>query len=649
MKKELLLLTAICFSVSIAAQNIFTFGKNAVGKEEFLRAFNKNNNPAQDRTAALKEYLDLYVKFKLKVQAARDLRLDTMPNQQADLRNFRRQIEDNYMNDETLINDMVKEAFNRSQKDIRLSHILILVKKEASPADTLKAFQKIQEAYRSLQNGNSFENTAVQFSEDEAVKTNKGDLGFITVFSLPYQLESAAYQLSKGNYSAPFRSKIGYHIFKITDERKAYGKVKVQQIFFAFPPNITPDIKEQLALKADSVYKETIKEDANWDELVRNNSQDRNTVYTNGTLKEFGIGEYEPSFEEAAFSLKKVHDIARPITTAYGYHILRLAEKFPVEADWSKVSSSGTLKQQVSNDARAGIARDKFNENVKRMIAIKKNIYDEKNLWLFTDSFLTGGKFKNFGTIGENTVLFSFAKEPVKAGDWAKYVRDSKTAGIKEASKPYKEFMEDYISATTLEYYRNHLEEYNKDFKYQLQEFKEGNLLFEIMETNVWNKAISDSTGQLKYYNQHKDQYRWQSSVSAIMITASDKNTANEFRGKLVNKGVEGWRTAIDEYNGKIIADSGRFEKSQVPVIERTAFTKGIATMPVINEQDGSATFAYIVSEFKDNEVRNFEDARGMVINDYQTVLEEKWVAELKKKYPVKIDQKIWNAILKSK
>ena len=69
-------------------------------------------------------------------------------------------------------------------------------------------------------------------------------------------------------------------------------------------------------------------------------------------------------------------------------------------------------------------------------------------------------------------------------------------------------------------------------------------------------------------------------------------------------------------------------------------------TEPLVNENDGTATFVKILKLYPDNQQRNFEEARGQVINDYQIFLEEKWIEQLKKKYPVKINEKIFQSLL---
>ena len=191
---------------SLTAQTLFTYGNKSVSKEEFLRAYNKNNTVEKPGETAYREYLDLYTRFKMKVQAASDARLDTELNQKAELQGFRNQVLENYMKDEASINVLISEASERSKKDIHLSHIYIPVKKDASEQLISEAKNRIDKAYEELKKGKSFEDVVSAYSVDPARRKNKGDIGFITVFTLPYDLENVAYSTPTGRYSKPFRS-----------------------------------------------------------------------------------------------------------------------------------------------------------------------------------------------------------------------------------------------------------------------------------------------------------------------------------------------------------------------------------------------------------------------------------------------------------
>src|SRR5882724_10435173 len=242
-------------SINLPAQNLITYGNESVSKAEFLKAYRKNNTTGKPTEKSYREYLDLYTKYKLKVRAAYDLKLDTMPNQLAELQNFRNQIVDQYMNDETRVNKLVNEAFLRSQKDIHIAHIFIAVSRTASPADTLFAYKRATEAYRALKSGKDFGKIAAEYSQDPFAINNHGDIGFITVFSLPYELENLAYSTAPGKFSKIHHGKNGYHIFKNIEERKAIGKIKAAQILLILPNSSSEALKSETKKRADSIYR----------------------------------------------------------------------------------------------------------------------------------------------------------------------------------------------------------------------------------------------------------------------------------------------------------------------------------------------------------------------------------------------------------
>jgi peptidyl-prolyl cis-trans isomerase SurA len=167
------------------------------------------------------------------------------------------------------------------------------------------------------------------------------------------------------------------------------------------------------------------------------------------------------------------------------------------------------------------------------------------------------------------------------------------------------------------------------------------------MQKKVWDAAVADSAALLNYYNIHKDKYNWENSADAIIVTCTDSSFFQNAVEGLKNN-MKNWRQWAQETAGGIQADSARFELSQIPVPERTNFSEGLITAPVVNQQDNSITFAYIIRLYNGKSPKKFEDAKGTVINDYQMYLEEQWIAELKKKYPLKINRKVFNSLPKT-
>lgn len=634
----------ILSSLNIQAQTLFTYGTKTVTKEEFLKAYNKNNTTAEQSEKSLREYLNLYIPFRLKVQAAYDMKLDTLAAQRAELQAFRNQLVQSFLTDASSLQDLVNEAFDRSQQDIRISHIFIFADKDSAEQDAAAA-QKIKEAKAQLQQGKNFGDVAIAFSTDPSVKANRGDIGYITAFSLPYELENLAYTTPLNKVSEPYRSKAGYHIFKRTAERKAVGKIKIAQILLAFPPDATDATKQEIKRKADSLYQQLLK-GADFAAMALEHSNDNFSFSAGGDLPEFGTGRYEAPFELAAFALQKPDDISAPILTEYGYHIIKKRGTTPVPTSKDNREFMSKLEEQVQNDSRMEISKKAFLQNVLRTINYKKGTYNTAQLWAYTDSTLMNKPVPPKTTITPATPVFIFAKQTVTVKDWLAFRRSVGGVDRITSGKSQQDLMDYYLELAALEYYRNHLEEYNKDFAFQLKEFKDGNLLFEVMQRKVWDKASADTVGLRKYFNANKNKYWWENSASAVIFTAMHDTIAQSLRSK-VQQSMNGWRGIVDAYEGNVIADSSRFELTQLPLPAGAGISVGAFTPSTKNESDSSVTFAYIIKLFPQREPRNFEDSRGYVINDYQQYLEDAWVAELRKKYPTRVNEAVFRSMVK--
>lgn len=632
-----------CFyAVNSNAQTLFSYGEKTVSKGDFLKAYSKNNLDGKATEKSYKDYLELYIRYKLKVKAAYDLRLDTLTAQQTELKNFRNQVADTYMNDAESLNALVNEAYDRSRKDIRLAHIFIAVPKNATPADTLKAYQKMMAAEDALKKNKDFSETAAIYSDDASAKRNRGVIGWITVFTLPYELETLAYTTPPLHFSRIYRSKAGYHIFKNLGERKAIGKIRVAHILLSFLPNANDSIKAKTKQQADAIYS-ALMNGANFGELAKKYSGDNLSYQTGGEIADFGVGKYDSAFEAAAFALSKDGEISKPVLTSFGFHIIkRIGRKSIPEK--SKETLEG-LKQKVIADPRASVATKKFLDKIFSQTNFKRYPVNENNLRGYTDSALQHKTIPKFSSIDEGVALLSFDKKEVYVKDWIEYIRKAKSTPAISSGKTDSELFDKFIETSALNYYREHLEDYNKDFAYQLNEFKDGNLLFEIMQRKIWDKASVDSAGLKDYYSMHKDKYWWEPGADAVLFTCSNPKAADHVKSKL-QYNFSSWRKLIDSSDGSAQADSGRFEMAQLPMAGKKP-APGQFTSFNNNPTDNTVTFAYIIKLYNERTPRTYNEARGFVINDYQGFLEDKWIAELKQEYPVKINEGVLKSLPK--
>lgn len=644
MKKTGLLVALALSFLGASSQTLFTYGNIPVDKDEFLRAYNKNKTAVTDKEKALREYLELYTRFKLKVKAAREIGLDTLPQIKYDLEGFRAQIESGYLNNEKAVNTLVDEAFSRSQQDLHTLHFFVPITESMQPADTVNAYKAMNEALNMAKTTGANWSAIAASVSDRTFKMRGSDLGYITAFSLPYEYENIVYALKEGETSKPFRAKNGLHVFKVVGSRKSAGRWRVAQILLSLPPGDTVSNMTVLKEKANQIYNK-LKNGEDFADLAKNNSDDKLTYMVGGEMPEFGTGKFDMDFENEVFKLKKDGDYSKPFPSPYGYHIVKRLGYTPTPSEKGENGYTYDIRQKVLNDARMNNARIAFNQEVIRTVGYKKNpAVKEADLYRFADSIVINPStsINHYPISGKN--IFTIGKTGVTGAEWLTYVRDYK-AGEVFKGESNAAIMDKFVSITAMDYYKKNLEEFNPEFRYQMDEFREGNILFEIMERNVWSRAASDAEGLKKQYNDNKPKYLWAPSANIIIFSCSNKTIAAQAIAAL--KTGEDWKKIVEKAGTNIQADSGRYELSQVPVNIDPKSPAGYISEPQINPIDGSASFVKLINYYDGNMQRSFDEARGLVINDYQNVLEERWVDQLKKKYPVTVNEAVFRSLLK--
>lgn len=642
MKKIFVLLATISVSASLHAQTIISYGKNTVSKDEFLKAYNKNKPTVTNKEQSIRDYITLYSNFKLKVKAAQDLHLDTLAQIKYDVESFRNQVAENYLSDETAMEKLHDEAFERSSKDLHVLHFFAPV---GPNTDSVKAKAAITDAYNQLKAGNSDYGGMVKEISSKQSNMRYSDFGFITAFVVPYEFESIIYALKPGQYSSPYRSKNGWHIFKVLEERPSPGKWRVAQILFSFPPAADEATKALIHKKADSVYG-LIQGGLSFGAAAKLFSDDKMTYLSDGEMTEFSTGKYSDAFFNQVLKLKKDDETGGPFETPYGYHVIKRLAVTAAVTDKNDANYRSELKQKILQDARVNAPREKFAQDIIIKTGIKKSpAVPDADLLRYADSLMTYPS-------DEKTLAFPISKKKVAVfkdgskvagSDWLKFVKDYKTNFQQYKGESNAELWKKFISYSAVNYYKKNLEKYNPDFAFQVKEFKEGNMLFEIMERNVWGRAANDNEGLKKHYEANKQKYKWEESADILIINAASIKDAQLAMDAL--KSGKEWRKMAEEMSDKIQADSGRYEVSQ---IGETNVRPAVNTFGNINaNKDGSAVFVKYLTLYPAGQQRSFDDAKGLVINDYQGVLEEKWLNELRKKYPVKVNEGVVREVIK--
>jgi peptidyl-prolyl cis-trans isomerase SurA len=398
--------------------------------------------------------------------------------------------------------------------------------------------------------------------------------------------------------------------------------------------------------RADSVY-QLLRNGADFATLAKQFSDDKITYLSGGEMPEFTSGRFEPGYENEVFKLKKDGEISQPFASSFGFHIVKRLGVRTTPTDKTDATFRYDLKQKVLQDTRMASAKEAFVKSIVKQVPYKKNVLVKNaDLFRFADSVvLNPAAYESKKYPISNKVIYTYGSSTVTAGEWLAFVRDYKTNPELYKGENNDALLNKFISLKSSEYYRKHLEQYNPEFRYQMEEFKDGNLLFEIMERKIWSSAANDTAGLRKYYTDHKTKYLWNASADVLIFSCSGKKSADVALAAL--KVGKDWKKIAEESKNTVQSDSGRYELTQINLPATISAEAGIITPITENSTDGTASFIKILKLHAANEQRTFEEAKGLVINDYQNILEEKWIAELKKKYPLKIDDKIFQSLLK--
>lgn len=632
------------------AQNkevLFTIDNHPYYTDEFVRVYNKNLDLVKDDSQKdLDKYLELFLGYKLKVEKANKLGLQNSVTYQNELKSYRNQLSKNYVNDSKVTNELVQEAYNRMTKEVRASHILILVDEGASPEDTLKAFNKIKDIKNRLNAGEDFVKVAQQFSEDPSVKENNGDLGYFSAFRMVYPFENAAFNTNVGEVSKPFRTRFGYHLVKVVDKRDNRGEVTVAHIMIVKPS--TPDAQLEAKAKQtiDDIYQK-IQQGEGFESLANQFSEDKSSASKGGVLQRFGSGQLSSEeFENVAFSLQNKNDISKPFQSQFGWHIVKLIDKHPV---LSLTDMKNELEEKVRKDERSLLITNSLAKKLrakypqtkdsKVLASVKKIITDD----FYSQTWETPLNLKDYN----KTILTINKSKQVSAVAFLNFIHVQQKSKIKTKpiSKLVDELFEKFIDEQVTTYYNENLENEFPEFKYVMDEYRDGLLLFDLMDREIWTKAKTDTLGLSNYFKQNIQNYQWKKRFDANIFSSTDKDVIAKAK-KFLEKGksIDYIKEKLNK-DGKIniMVKSGLFEEDYDILPQYTNLSKGVSNVVTKDQYH----FVVEVKEVKQAEAKKLTDCTGKAVNDYQQYLESNWVNELRKEFDVKVNATVFETIKK--
>lgn len=613
-----------------ASQTLFLIHDKPVSSGEFLYLYRKNHqrSPNEFTKEKVEEYLSLFINYKLKVEEALSRGMDTTAAFKKEYDTYRKELLKPYLPGSKVVDSLVTLTYERLKEEVQAAHILVAVKPEASPQDTLEAFKKISALRNRALAGEDFGDLAAKYSDEPGSKTRRGNLGYFTAMQMVFPFEQAAYGTRVGEISKPVRTQYGYHIIKVLDRRPARGEVEVSHIMIRTGDgaddekarNTIFDIYDQLQKGVD------------WDELCRKYSDDVNTKDKGGRLRPFGVGAMSsvPQFEEMAFSLQEKGEISDPFQTQYGWHILRLESKIPLP---SLEEMRASLTQRVSRDERVALSRQALREKLNAEFGYKENSAVKANVIALADSSLqTASWHPSPDPELESATIFTMQGKNFHVKDFLAFAGSHQARTSKKPSEYLSDLFDEYVDATQVGLVEDRIIRDSPEYKWLLKEYYEGILLFEIMEKEVWNRAMEDTVGQRHYFDAHAANYRAGARIEGRMFTSNSQETLESLKSLLAASD-----SSVNEFIIKhgIKSQEGPFEKDDRTVLASINWTPGLYL-----SSSGGTNYLVEIKKILPPGPKTFDEARASVISDYQTYLEEAWIKELKAKFGVKIKKK---------
>ncbi|MDA7803219.1 peptidylprolyl isomerase [Crocinitomix sp.] len=684
MKKVHLLFIGLMLSLSTFSQKsdpvILTIEGEDTHASEFLAIYSKNNEHPSFAKDSLDNYMELFTNYKLKVQAAKDYQYDTLPRLIAELAQYRKQLSFPYMTDKKRNEQLVREAYDRTITEIRASHILIRVREDATPADTMEAYSRAMNLRSRIMKGESFESVAngKGGSEDQSVQSNNGDLGYFSAMQMVYPFENAAYNTPVGEISLPVKTRFGYHLIKVTDKRPATGMIETAHILILANEESSQEELKLAETKINEIYG-LLQAGEKFEDLAAKYSDDQSSKVKGGLLPMFGSGAKQrmvPEFEAAAFAIAKDGEYTKPVKTMFGYHIIKRIQVVPVPK-FEDIKRELELK--VERDMRAQTTRDAFINDLKKEYNLNTDP-SRKILPLFSNTvgdeiFLA--KWRGLKDHSHDSeVLFTFADRSYTVKDYEAFLlkNQSKMRQI-DKTQYFTEQMEKMVQASLIDYEDTQLERKHPEFKALITEYADGILVFEIMQDEIWKKASKDTAGIRAYYESHKSEFTYPTRYNGDLFTCKDKATAKAVvsllkQGQLSAKEIEQTMNKESQLNVKMQSQVFNSQNTEAFKVR-----KAIPPIQVENEKDldeaakakldaqrakrkaklakyklksfsnginkpyknGEVYYVFDVNETLAPRNREYSEAKGLVTAAYQNQLEKEWIASLREKYSIKI------------
>jgi peptidyl-prolyl cis-trans isomerase SurA len=615
---------------------LLTVDGETIMVSEFLRVYNKNLDLVKNESQKdLDSYLKLFTEYQLKLKEAKRLKLDEDPKYQREFLSYKKQLTKNYLSENKVTEDLVKEAYGRNSFDINASHVLVRL--DESVKDTTNVYDKISSLRKRVLN-EGFDK--VKADTHDGITIFVEDLGYFSAFKMVYDFESVAYNTPVGEVSEPFRTQFGYHVVKVNDKRPSRGTITAAHIMVGLNQKDSLLVPEE---RINEIYKK-LSQGESFDALAKQFSDDKSSAKNGGTLSPFKSGQLSSvKFEDEAFGLLNDGEFSEPFLTDYGWHIVKRISLKPIN---SYDELKPTLEARVKRDSRSKLINQAMVEELKG----RYNIGSNEEAKSYFESLITDDYFSRSWRLPDSfekdEIIFSINQRDFTYNEFGRHimaVQRTYANKARPASEVVEKEYESFFESSILKYREDNLEMENQEFANIVKEYRDGLLLFDLMEKEIWNKAAKDTVGLENYYERNKTKYQWQERVDFIMASSADLDIATKFF-KLIKRGksqeeIENALNNDKEQN--VIFTKGVYNTNDNRLPSDFNAKKGVSGVYNHNE----AFHVINVNEILPAGTKTLKEAKGMVINDYQNEIETNWVKSLYDRFSIEVNKDALNAV----
>lgn len=513
----LLVIAMLAFSASNcnkANKTLVDIGDDKITLGEFEKQYLKtvgNIDTARNKSIdEKKQFLNLYINFRLKVKDARERGLLNNPDIQKDVEEYKRNFAPTYLVDKEIVKEKVEDLYEKRKDEVRASHILINLPENASPQDSIMAYQRADSVIARLEKGEDFGTVAEMYSMDRTVKSNRGDLYYFTAGMTVPEFEDAVYALKVGDISKkPVRTMFGLHIIKLTDRKPRIESVKISHILIQDKRDSIGNVIDSVGTyqRALDVYNKA-KGGESFESLVQQFSEDAGSKVQNGDLGNVERRRLAQPLDSTAFTMS-VNDVAGPIRTPYGWHIVK---KFAEKKVGSLEKEFETIKNEFKKSKAYKDEYAKFVETLKGKFSYKieagglnflkskfdsvKSVSDYNMDSLFTAgdkemviASYDGGQVKIIDLINHLNVNRDFARMPLNDQTLQAMINSASESPLlnKKAKDSNIEKDDEFIANIT--------------------DYENGLLVFRVDQDELWSKVKINDGDITTFYETNKTKY----------------------------------------------------------------------------------------------------------------------------------------------